>query len=235
MPRFACVAVAALIAAPGAAARAQTPSPGPTLVVVTGEGVVTAAPDRAFVGVSVESRGPNPRDVQRRNAEVMRKVQDRLRSLTVASEAMQTTTVDLRMEYDFVDGKRVSRGYLAVNSIDVRVDALERLGELVDGAVGAGATSVSDVRFDVKDRAALERRALRLAVEDARARAQAAAEGAGGSVDRVLRIEEAGVAGPPEMPVRMMAARDAAVETPVVQGPIELRARVTLTAALGGR
>ena len=64
------------------------------------------------------------------------------------------------------------------------------MGEILDLAVGSGATSVSGVRFDLKDRAAAEREALKRAVADARARADAAAAGAGVKVDRVLRIEE---------------------------------------------
>ena len=48
------------------------------------------------------------------------------------------------------------------------------------------------IRFDVRNRAALERDALRQAVADARARADAAAAGAGATIDRVVRIEEEG-------------------------------------------
>jgi uncharacterized protein YggE len=49
----------------------------------------------------------------------------------------------------------------------VRLNAIERTGELLDLLVQAGATSVSGVRFDLKDRAGAEREALRLAVIDA--------------------------------------------------------------------
>ncbi|MBM3776663.1 MAG: DUF541 domain-containing protein [Acidimicrobiia bacterium] len=210
-------------------------APDPTVVVTAGEGVVTAVPDRAVFTVSAESRGSSPTDVQRRNAEVMTRVQDRLRALQVPSDAVRTTAIDLRMEYDYVDGRQVPRGYVAANSIEVRVDSLDRLGELIDAAVTAGGTSIADVRFDVKDRASLERQAIRLAVEDARARAEAAAAGAGGAIGRVLRIQEDAVVAPPEPAMRLMAAQDAATATPVAPGRIELRARVTLTAAIETR
>ena len=93
---------------------------------------------------------------------------------------------------DYTDNRRVLRGYVARNTIDIRVDAVDRIGELLEMVVTAGATSVGGVRFDLKDRGKLEREALRLAVSDARERAVAAAAGAGRSFDRILRIEEQG-------------------------------------------
>ena len=70
------------------------------------------------------------------------------------------------------------------------IDALERLGDLLDAVVEAGATNVGGVRFDLRDRAGAEREALRQAVADARARAEAAASGAGLTIERVIRIED---------------------------------------------
>jgi uncharacterized protein YggE len=116
----------------------------------------------------------------------------------------------------------------------VRIDSIDRLGELLDTVVSAGATSVGDIRFDLKDRAKLERDALRLAVADARARAEAAAAGGGQSIARIVRIEEHGVEAPqPPMPMlRTMAAKEADQSVPIAAGQLELRARVTLTCEL---
>jgi uncharacterized protein YggE len=136
-------------------------------------------------------------------------------------------------EYDFTDGRRTLRGFVARNTIEVRVDDLARLGEVLDVAVAAGATSAGNVQFELKDRSAAEREALRLAVVDAQARAEAAAAGAGRAIARVVRIQEEGTGQVPYPRPMAMAAREAAaVETPIVAGEIEIRARVTFTAAL---
>lgn len=214
-----------------ALAAGQQPRPEP-LVVVSGEGVVQAVPDRAWVSISAESRAPSPREAQRRNAEAMTPVQDKLRAAGVPADAVRTSGYDLQQEWDVVNNRRVSRGYVARNTIEVRVDAIDRVGELLEIAVGSGATSVGGIRFDLKDRARLEREALRLAVADARAKADAAAAGAGRTVERVLRIEEQGVQSRPPMPV--FAAREALQSDapPIAAGQMELRALVTLTAEL---
>jgi uncharacterized protein YggE len=125
---------------------------------------VRRAPDQAFVTVSVESRARNPRDAQRQNAETMTAVQQRIAAAGVPKDAVRTLGYHIQQEFDYVDGRRVARGYLARNAVEVRVDAIDRAGEVLDAAVQAGATSVTSIRFDLKDRAGAEREALRLAV-----------------------------------------------------------------------
>jgi uncharacterized protein len=218
---------------------AQTPAPlasdGP-VVVTSGEAVVKRVPDRAWVQITAESRARGPREAQKLNADVMSSVLQRLKGAGLAGDALQTRGYDLQPEYDYANGRQTLRGYLARNSVDVRVDDLPRVGEIVDLAVTAGATSVGGVRFDLKDKAGAEREALRLAVLDARQRADAAAGGAGLKVERVIRIEEQRVSvNPPPRPMMMSMRAEgaqAAGEPPIEAGEIELRATVTLTATI---
>jgi uncharacterized protein YggE len=227
---------AILLALVPAVAGAQTgPSAEPPIVVTVGEGVVRATPDRAWVSFTAESRADNPQDAQRRNTEAMRPVLDRLRAAGVPEDAIRTTGYELQQEWDYVDGRREPRGYVARNTIEVRLDDIDRIGELIGIAVGAGATEVAGVRFDVQDRAKLEREALRLAVADAASRADAAAAGAGRLIERVLRIESQPIDPGPPMPLQRMSlaqAQEAAGAPPIASGPIEIRARVMLTSVL---
>jgi uncharacterized protein YggE len=219
-----------------AAALAQIPPgppPGPPVpqVVANGEAVVQRAPDRAFVTAAVETRARNPRDAQRQNAERMNDVRERVLGAGIPREAIRTTGYSIHQEVDLVNGRRVPREYLARNGLEIRVDAIERTGELLDLLVQAGANVVGGVRFDLQDRAAAEREALRLAVADARARAEAAAAGAGRAVDAILRIEDGGGGMPPRPMMRMaLEASDAA--TPIEPGTIEIRVQVRVTASM---
>jgi uncharacterized protein YggE len=223
-----------LLASPAIAQTREAPAA--PVVVTAGEGVVEAVPDRAFINITAESRAANPREAQRRNTEVMKPVQDKLRAAGIPADAIRTTAYDLQQEWDYVNNRRISRGYVARNTLEVRVDALDKLGELLDVAVSAGATSVGEIRFDLKERAKLEREALRLAVADARVRAEAAAAGAGQSIVRVVRIEEHGIVVPPQPPMPMMRmsanAEAAQADVPITAGRMELRARVTLTSEI---
>lgn len=226
-------AAAALLLMPITASAQQpvTPRDQPT-VVTAGEGVVQAAPDRAWISVTAESRAASPRDAQRKNTEAMKPVQDRLRAAGIADEAMKTTAYDLQPDWDYSNNRRTLRGYVARNTMSLRIDTVDRVGELLDLVVSAGATSVDNIRFDLKDRDRLERDALRLAVADARARAVAAAAGSGLSFDRILKIEEQSVSSPPPIPVPRAFEAKVADAAPIAAGQLEVRARVTVTSLL---
>jgi uncharacterized protein YggE len=225
--------ITVVLAAPQAAAQPPDAANPPNVVVTSGEAVVRHAPDRAFLTVTVEARAKSPRDAQRQNADAMTAVQQRLTLARVPKDAVRTLGYDLEQEFDFTQGRRVPREFVARNAIEVRVDEITRVGELLDVAVQGGATSVSGVRFDIQDREKVERDALRLAVVDARSRAEAAAAGAGRTVDRIIKIEDARDSGVMAIARPMMTMKAAeAAQTPVEPGLVEIRARVTLTASM---
>jgi len=228
--------ISLLVLSSASVAFAQTatpPIPEPPVVVTSGEGSVKRAPDQAWVTLAVESRAKTSREAQRLNAAAMPAVMAKLKGMLPA-DAVRTIAYDLQPEFDYANGRQTLRGYVARNALDVRVDDLPKLGDVLDASVGAGATSVNNIRFDLKDRASAEREALQKAVEDARARATAAATGAGMKIDRILRIEEqrAEVAPPPRPIMTMRAEAAPAQATQVVPGELEIKASVTLTAAL---
>jgi uncharacterized protein YggE len=159
----------------------------------------------------------------------------KLKGAGLPADAIRTSGYDLQPEFDYANGKQTMRGYVARNTIEVRVDDIGRVGEVLDLAVGSGATNVSGIRFDLKDRASADREALRRAAADARARAEAVASGVNLRVDRVLRIEEQrGFVDPPR-PMMMMRQSAGAMESaqpPISPGELEVRAIVTMTSAI---
>jgi uncharacterized protein YggE len=224
-----------LTSARAAAQPPATPRESP-VIVTTGEGVVKLAPDRVWVSIAAESRAKNPREAQRTNADAMSAVLGRLKGAGLPADAIRTSGYDLQPEFDYTNGRQTLRGYVARNAIEVRVDDIARVGDILDVAVGSGATSVSGVRFDLKDRTGAEREALKRAVADARARGDAAASGAGVTIDRVMRIEEQRAALPDPRPMLMMRresmAADASSAPPITPGELEVRAGVTMTLSI---
>lgn len=217
---------------------AQAPPPPPPFVsplqpsiVTRGHAVVTARPDRAFVTVAAETRSKNSAEAQKQNAASMTAVLQKIEQAGVPKDAIRTVGYDLQPEFDYANGRQTFRNYVARNTVEVRVDDMDRVGVVIDAAAAGGATTITGVRFDVRNRAALERDALRQAVAEARARADAAAAGAGATVDRVVRIEEDAQYEPPR-PMMRMAAAAADTATPVEPSTIEIQARVLLTVSL---
>ena len=204
----------------------------PAQVIVTGEGTVKATPDQAWVSIGAESRSKVSKDAQQRNAEVMTAVIQKVAAFGIPKEAIKTTAIDLQLEFDYANGRQTPRGYVARNTVEVRVDELTKLGDVLDAVVASGATNIHGVRFDVKQRDQLEAAALQAAVRHASAKAQAIALASSRAIDRILKIEEVSSDGGPVPMMRQMSMARADATTPVEAGELEIRAQVRLTVAI---
>jgi uncharacterized protein YggE len=211
---------------------AQAQTADPASIVVSGEGVVKVTPDQARVRIGTESRSKVSKEAQQRNAEVMAAVQQKLAALGIQKDAIRTAGIDLQPEFDYHNGRQTLRGYVARNTIEVRIDEFARIGDVLDAAVASGATSVHDLRFDVKNRDGVEQEALKAAVGSAMTKAGVVAAAAKRTIDRVLRIEESFVAGGPRPMMERAMMMKADATTPVAAGEIEIRAQVRLTVAI---
>jgi uncharacterized protein YggE len=208
-------------------------SPLQPTIVTRGHAIVTARPDRAFVTIAAESRSRNSAEAQKQNATAMNAVLQKIEQAGVPKDAIRTIGYQLQPEFDYVNGRQTFRAYVARNTVEVRLDDIDRVGVVIDAAGAGGATTITGIRFDVRNRAALERDALRQAVADARARADAAAAGAGATIDRVVRVEEESHYEPPRPMMRMATqAGNADMATPVEPSTIEIQARAVLTVSL---
>src|SRR5688572_15808322 len=113
-------------------ALAQTPppivSPLQPTIVTRGHATVTARPDRAFVTIAAESRSRNSAEAQKQNAAAMAAVLQKIEQAGVAKDAIRTVGYELQPEFDYVNGRQTFRAYLARNTVEVRLDDIDRVG-----------------------------------------------------------------------------------------------------------
>jgi uncharacterized protein len=204
--------------------RSATSTAG-TLITVTGDGTVDATPDRASFDFGVTSRGATAAEALNRNSSDARAIVDALKRSGIDSAGIQTTQVSLRPQTSS-DGTRIT-GYQASNSVHVTA-GLGTAGALVDAAVQAGSNNVEGPNLDTADRASIYRRALKKAMGDAKAKAEALAEGAGLTLGSMVKVQEGDNSAQP-MPM-YAAARDAA-SVPIEAGTQQIQAAVTVTFA----
>ena len=154
-----------------------------------------------------------------------------LRDAGAPDDAVRTVNYAIYPQYDYRSEEREIVGYRAVHAYAVEV-APERAGEVVDVAVGNGATAVEGVTFTLSDetRAELRAQALGAAMTSARANADAIA----GAADlTVTGVHEAStVADYGYTPVFRAAESDAAgAQTTFEPGPVTVTATVQVTYA----
>jgi len=219
-------------AAPVWAQQTAPPAQQPPVIVTRGEASLKRAPDQAFVSIAAEARAASPAEAQRNAADSMKAVQAALGKAGIGNDAIRTTGYSLQPDMEYTNGRARVRGYIVRNQLEVRVDDLQHLGAVIDAAGQSGATSMAGLRFDLKDRASVEREALRLAVQDAMARARAIASGANAQIGAIVRIDEQGGYEPPQIQAMAAMRMEKAADTPVSPGELEVRAQVQLTVGI---
>ena len=198
----------------------------PRWIGVSAEGEASLAPDLAVVSLSVTGSGvelaATRDDVNARTSGVLA----RLRDLEIADGDLNAPDVGIHPEYDHRRGQRLT-GYRVTRQVTARVRDLDRLGEVLDGVVAAGADEIHGARMSAADPSAAEHEALRAAVTAARAKAEVLATAAGVVLGAVARIEEADPTGSPVPRLRMMAmAESADVPTEVAAGDLTVTRRI---------
>ena len=192
-------------------------------ITVTGTGTVQSVPDQAQFSLGVQTNGPTAREALAANSERMRRVLAALFAAGVAKGDVQTQDVSVSKSYP-------DNGYSADNSVSVTIRELAKAGTILDAASSAGANNVYGPTLSRSDEAGQQAKALRVAVDNARAKARVLAEAAGVQLGRVTAITENGNGSEPYYPVAL-AQRSA--DAPIEPGRQQVQATVRVTFAIG--
>ena len=205
------------------------PSTSAGTIVVSGTGRVSVVPDVAELRLGVAITQPTVALARSVAAEAMAAVLAAVLGAGVVQRDVRTTLLSVQPRHDYRDGRAPKlTGYDLSNVVEITVRDLGQLGAVVDGALGAGATSLDGLSFRVADPGDAERAARTAAVVEARSRAEILAEAAGVTIAGVADIREGG--SPPTWPQatseRMMLAADSG--TPMEAGATEISVTVSV-------
>ncbi len=204
-------------------------------ITVTGQGHVETAPDMATITLGVTHEGPVAGDAMQATSDSVAKMLDRLAKLGVEPRDVQTQNLSLNPVWSNQtnSGARVRKitGFVASNTVSVRVRDLPSLGGVLDAVIQDGANEFNGLRFSVQDPEPLVIEARKLAVENAIAKAEQLATAAGVRLGDVMTINENGGGRPRQM---LEMARVASDSVPVAAGEVSLSSSVTLVFAIEG-
>jgi hypothetical protein len=190
-----------------------------------GEGVVSVRPDVARINISVVTQGPTAEQAAAENADIATAVSQALTARFPGAE-IRTISYTLTPNYRTPGSGQpaVIAGYTAINTIEITTTNLNAIGQIIDTAIGAGASRVDGLRLTVKDEEPARSQALQLAGQKARAKAQAIATGVQVSLGRVIAAEE----GVSYSPIAIDSRTATAAPTPIEPGMLQVHATVTL-------
>ena len=215
-----------------------------TRVTVAGETSMKAQPDAATVVLSVITQNAQALNAQADNARKSEAVIQALKASAGADPEIKTSDYSLQPQYDDRYNKLPKIvGYEARNSVMVTMGDLSKVGAVIDAASRAGANSVENVTFILRDNSPARGQALAEASRQAMVKAQSIAQAMGGRVVRVVEQQEAGTSGPqPEAMTENRAysmgyagVAMATRQTPVQAGALSVNSRVQVVVEIEAR
>ena len=225
---FACVMpilIAAVLAEPAAAQ--QPPSERQANIVVVGEGSLSVAPDYAEITAGVTTKAKTAKEATEANAKLMTAVTAALVDVGIAQKDIQTARFSVQPVYTTqANTEPKLTGFSASNQVTVAIRQIDKVGEIADRLVAAGATNISNLQFLHSNISKLLDQAREAAVADARRKAELYARASGVTLGKVVWINE-NSAYTPFAPMLKVSQRGA-VATPIASGEDTLRVEITV-------
>jgi uncharacterized protein YggE len=219
------VVTATLLAAP---ALAQTVPP--PAISVTGEANLSVPPDQARIDGGVTSDAKTAREASDANNVAMGKVLQALKGAGIEEKDYQTSRLSLQPQYaPNRAGPSPITGYRASNRVTVRIRDVNKVANVIDVLVGAGANDIGGINFMVSQASKLLDEAREKAIADARRKAEIYAKAAGVALGEPLSISEEGA---PTPVFRGKMASTMAAGAPVAQGEETLSVSVNVSWAI---
>lgn len=233
---LAVLAAALAALASGCVGDVSTTTPESAGITVAGVGRVSVAPDIAVVSLGAEATERTVATAHDRSASAMTAIRDSLAAAGVEDRDIRTTEFSIYPQFDYRgDGPPRLTGFTVRNRAEVRIRAVDRTAAILDDAIAAAgdAARVGDIRFEVDDPAPLIEEARRLAMADARAKAEQLAGLANVDLGDVRTVAE--TSGDAPMPRALaesaaFAADDAS--TPISPGEGEVAVGVVVVYAI---
>lgn len=203
---------------------------------VTGRYTEYIKPDTVEVVLGVEVQAPSSQEAFNKVSSSMQKIIEKLLELGIQEDNITTTSVSLHPVYEWRDKTSVLVGYRASNMIKIRVSNVELASKALDVSVELGATKVYGVRFHVSQEQYREiyLKALRLAVRDAKEKAQVIADELGVKITRVLSVSIGEIYIPRDISI-YFESKGGSYNTPIMEGKVSVSATVTIVFEISGK
>ncbi len=213
------------------------------VITVSGEGEVFAPADIASFTFSVQTNASTVALAQEMATEAIDSALTKLKDLGIEDRDIKTLDYSVypKYEYDQVictdfrcppSSQRLV-GYEVNQTISVKVRNVEKAGNILGSLGDTGVTNVSGLSFTIDDEDALNREARKMAIEDAREKAEELAKDLGVRLVRIISFSEGGNGYYPAVyrteALGMGGGADAKAEPQIPVGENKIISNVTIT------
>ena len=162
----------------------------PNTIAVSGMAEQEVAPDMAYIDVGINVRADDAETDRTQEAQIASQIRRALLGLAITDNDLQNTSYYLYQEYK-VDrnGVRTADKYVLDSSIKVTVKDLDKLSQVIDNVVEAGATNISNITYALSTQNIIQRQLLATAVENARDKAAVVANAGSRTLGNMLSAD----------------------------------------------
>lgn len=162
-------------------------------VKTTGLAEISVVPDTIALHFTVETKGETSAEASAENSEAVNNLITALVVQGSERKDIQTTSINVYEDYEWINNRRVSKGYMATHGIVVKIssDESEKTGEIIDAAVKSNST-LAYVNFELSQELENEYKAqaILLATQDAKSKAEAIAEGLDKDLGKLVSVSD---------------------------------------------
>ena len=205
-----------------------------TTITVNGTGEALVPADVAIISLGVSARDADVLNAQEKVNETIAAIRSSLIENGVAREDINTDYINVYAIYDYAEEQEKVVAYNAYSTLAVKTLDMDRVGEIIDLALGAGANNLNGVNFSATDTGEAKQAALIQAMLDASSKAAVLANAAGVVIMGIDSIEETGTysydgGAANNFSVKTEAASDAEAGTYVQAAQLTVTANVSIT------
>ena len=199
-------------------------------ISVAGEGKVKVIPDQAAISVSTETKGNSAIDVKKLNDQKIESVLKFIKKMNLSPADYKTQRVSLNPQYDY---EKKKHSYNATQTIEIHLKDLSKYDELIEGLVDQGINRIDNVTFQSSKLAQYQSEARKLAMKEAKLKAEDYVSVLGQKVGRAMTISDNSQTYYPQ-PVyatmkTMAMDREAAPRETLAIGEINITANVSVS------
>lgn len=219
-------------------------APASNTISFEGKGEVTAAPDLAVVNLTLRSEAKDAKDAQAKVTIIEKAVLDFLDKSGVIKKDIKTESYSSYPKYDYgipcyggygapcrQEAPKVI-GYEVSENISVKVRDLTKAGEIVSGIGALGITELNGPNFSIENEDKLKEQARKMAIDEAKAKAESLARDLGVRLVRIVSFSEDGNYPGPIYYAKGMMAESAISPAPAPELPTgenKITSSVTIT------
>ena len=164
---------------------------GQNTISSSGESTIKVLPDFVTVYFNVQTTGQTAANASDKNSEIVSKMKGSLIAIGFEDDEIKTQGFSVYPEYDWQSGSQRIKGYIATHSISVEVliAEKEKIGKVIDAGISAGA-GINYINYELskENQNKYKIEAIKMATEDATAKARALAEGANRKLGKLVSI-----------------------------------------------